>query len=371
MSFDFMKHKSPPALQGEFCRQRQERVLALLKQENLEGAIFFNRFYVYGLTGYWHAQPLTPTALYLDGSGQATVVTHEESPDAPALDEAVGYTPNFLFTFRENLPGLVAEKINELIQGKSRIGADLETPAAMLAGPRCEDITAAYQEIRRHKDADEVEAIKFTIECADAAYAEAKRVIEPGVTEVEVMAAMQHAATSTAGEMLSGFGQDYRCGCPGGFARPRPIEDGEIFVLDVGIGVRGYRSDLCRSFAVSGTPDEVQSAAHERILEMFPFGEAMMQPGNSCAEMFEKVVEKLDGWNGYQFFHHAGHGIGLDAHEYPRINPKWDDTFAAGDVIAYEPGLYHESLRGGIRIENNYWITDQGPEKLSHFPMDL
>ena len=97
----------------------------------------------------------------------------------------------------------------------------------------------------------------------------------------------------------------------------------------------------------------------------------MMKPGHSCKEMFEVIAGKLDDWKGYQFFHHAGHGIGLDPHEFPRINPHWDDAFAVGDVIAYEPGLYHEKLSGGIRLENNYVIREDGPEKLSHFPFDL
>ena len=52
--------------------------------------------------------------------------------------------------------------------------------------------------------------------------------------------------------------------------------------------------------------------------------------------------------------------VGLDAHEVPRINPGWDDTFEKGDLVAFEPGLYHESLSGGLRLENNYLITEDG-----------
>jgi len=55
----------------------------------------------------------------------------------------------------------------------------------------------------------------------------------------------------------------------------------------------------------------------------------------------------------------------------PRINPAWDDTFESGDVVAFEPGLYGDELRGGIRLENNYLITGSGFRQLSHFPLDL
>lgn len=364
-------HGIPPNLDEASCRQRQSRVLSLLEREELDGATFFNRFYIYALTGYWHEQPLTPTALFLASDGVATLITHEETPDAPAIDDLVDYIPNHLFTFKENLPGCVAEKLNPLLKGHDQIGTDNETPAAMISDPQCVDLTSEYQEIRRFKFPDEVEALRFTIRCADKAYEEGKKIIEPGMSEVDVMASMHRAATLEAGEMLSGFGQDYRCGAPGGFARRRSIESGEIFVLDVGIGVRGYRSDLCRSFAVNGEPTEAQAEAHARILEMFGIGESMMMPGQSCREMHEIIEKELDGWKGYRFFHHSGHGIGLDAHECPRINPKWDDLFQVGDVVAFEPGLYGEALNGGIRVENNFYITENGPEKLSHFPMDL
>jgi len=71
------------------------------------------------------------------------------------------------------------------------------------------------------------------------------------------------------------------------------------------------------------------------------------------------------------FPHHLGHGIGLDAHEVPRLNPEWDDTLQVGDVIAIEPALYATELRSGIRLEQNYLITESGAERLSVFPLDL
>ena len=53
------------------------------------------------------------------------------------------------------------------------------------------------------------------------------------------------------------------------------------------------------------------------------------------------------------------------------LNPFWDDTFQAGEVIAVEPGLYSAELRGGIRLENNYLLTETGVELLTPFPMEL
>ena len=63
--------------------------------------------------------------------------------------------------------------------------------------------------------------------------------------------------------------------------------------------------------------------------------------------------------------------VALAGHEAPHLNPNWDDTFQAGEVIAVEPGLYAPELRAGIRLENNYLVTETGVELLSDFPLEL
>lgn len=363
---------TPPVLDPASCRARQETLRSYLSEKELDGAVFFHRHYVYALSGYWHEQPLTPTAIFIATDGDTTLVTHDGNPNAPAADTVLPYVPNHLFTLKPNLSGCVAEVLNPLLAGCKAIGTDEQTPAAMLAGVACRDLTEDYQYLRRRKHADEVAALEFTIQCAERAYAAALQLMEPELEEMELMAAMQEEATFAAGEMLSGWGQDFQCGVPGGFAlRHKKAEAGELYVLDVGVGVRGYRSDLCRTFAVDGKPTDRQREAHARVVEVMKAGEAFLKPGQSCREMFDFVHRELEGWNGCSFFHHAGHGIGLDAHEVPRINPAWEDQFEPGDVVAFEPGLYREDLRGGIRLENNYLITESGARQLSHFPLDL
>lgn len=362
---------TPPLLDRKRCRERQASLCRYLGGNDFDAAVFFDRHYIHSLTGYWHDQPLTPVALLLKQDSHATIVTHYESPDAPAADEIVEYVPNYLFTLKPSLSACVTEQLNPLLKGLTRVGTEQQVPAALIEGPTCQDISEDYQYIRRRKDEDEVTLLEFTIACADRAYTEALRVIEPGVSETEIMAAMLEKATFVAGEFLSGWGQDFQCGAPGGFARRRKIEDGELYVLDVGVGVRGYRSDLCRTFAVNGNPTEKQQKAHSQVASVMKLGETFLRPGQSCKEMYDIIFNELDGWEGYRFFHHAGHGIGLDAHEVPRINPAWDDTFQVGDVVAFEPGLYGDSLLGGIRLENNYLITEGGYRQLSHFPLDL
>ncbi len=99
--------------------------------------------------------------------------------------------------------------------------------------------------------------------------------------------------------------------------------------------------------------------------------EATAKPGKSCKELFNEVQAMLDKAPYGVFNHHLGHGIGLFPHEAPHLNPNWDDVFEVGDVFTAEPGLYAPELRAGMRLENDYLVTDTGVENLSNFPMDL
>ena len=142
-------------------------------------------------------------------------------------------------------------------------------------------------------------------------------------------------------------------------------------IYDLTAIYRGYCCDLCRSFVVGGKPSAAQQEAYHLIMEAFAYVEATVKPGKSCHALYTEVHAMLDGQHGWSFSHHLGHGIGLNPHEAPRLNPNWDDVFQPGDTFTAEPGLYGDDLRGGIRIEHNYLVTDSGVQKLSHFPADI
>lgn len=361
-----------PSLDPSLCRARQNALRTLLEEKNLGAALFINRHYVHALTGYWHEQPLTLAAVIVATDGKTTVAAPGDSVDAPAADQQIPYDPQRLCTLIENIEAELIEALSPALAGFKRIGAGASVPSSSLNGSAAwVDITTAYQFLRRRKDSDELALLRHSIRGAEAAFAEARRHLVPGITEIEIYAAMQSAAVTAVGELLSAWGNDFQSGSPGGVPRQRPTQAGELAILDVGVGYRGYRSDLCRSFAVDGTPSKAQQAAHARVLEALDHAEKSVRPGVSCKTLFDEIHAMLDGWNGYRFFHHLGHGIGLDAHEVPRLNPNWDDTFHEGDVVAVEPGLYGRDLRAGIRLEQNYLVTDSGIERLSHFPLEL
>lgn len=369
-----------PALDPDSCVRRRERLATLVDSQSLDAALITNRGFVHALTGYWHRQPLTPVGLVLHArsgaaQGNATLIVPENdraraTQDA-LVDNILTYTAITGATLGESLDASLMYAADPALGSATRIGVCGSAPVATRPDRSMHDIAAAYQRIRRAKDADELALLRAAIRAAEATYVVARRSLEPGVLETELHAAMLAEATGCIGEALSGWGNDFQSGSIDGTPRRRPIESGELAIFDIGVGVRGYRSDLCRTFSVGGVATDEQRKAHAHIVDTLTWLEDRMGPGVTCSSLFAEAHERLQGWNGCVFPHHLGHGIGLDAHEVPRLNPAWDDVLAVGDVIAVEPGVYAPTLRAGIRLEHNYVVTEDGVERLSRFPLDL
>jgi Xaa-Pro aminopeptidase len=97
----------------------------------------------------------------------------------------------------------------------------------------------------------------------------------------------------------------------------------------------------------------------------------MAKPGVRCREIFDAVDAHFRAKRGKGIPHHLGHGVGLQPHEFPHLNPKWDDVMIEGEIFTAEPGIYDAELSAGIRIENQYLVTKSGVENLVRFPLEL
>src|SRR6185503_2489481 len=99
--------------------------------------------------------------------------------------------------------------------------------------------------------------------------------------------------------------------------------------------------------------------------------EKMAQPGVRCRDVYAAAEEMARGATGNGFAHHLGHGTGLQPHEFPHLNPRWDDVLMEGEIVTVEPGVYDDSLRGGVRLENQYLVTRDGLRNLYSSPLEL
>jgi len=361
-----------PALSLDGCRKRQERLRTRLADEKLDAALMMDPRHIHYLSGYWRSgRVLMPAALLVHVDGRTILVTPSPCAEETAADRMYNYEADRIGTLIDHPYTELHQMLRPHLKGVRALGVD----AVQLPGsPDKEEprrISGILLALRRTKDPDEVALLEVGIRGCDAAYARARELLQAEITEVELYAEMLAAATKALGEPLTEFGNDFQCGAPGGPPRNRTVVQGETAILDLGVVYRGYSSDLCRTFVVGGRPSDAQALAHQRILQELEYIEAAVRPGESCRKIYDEVHGRLDGFRGWTFPHHLGHGIGLSAHEAPRLNPHWDNTFEVGDVFTAEPGLYGDDLRAGIRIEHDYLVTATGVKRLSHFPTDL
>jgi Xaa-Pro aminopeptidase len=304
------------------------------------------------------------------------------APLKPALeaaaDQIVTYEAQWHSTLRNDQREASSVELLKALTSKAairRVGVEFScctSHLTALPGERV-DIEPTLYGLRRRKDADELARIRKAIAASGKMYELARQIIEPGITEIEVFNRLQAAAVEACGEMLTGTGNDYQCGARGGPPRNnRRAASGELYILDLGPAYRGYFADNSRTFAVNRRPTDEQQTAWQYVMKVFQHVEQVARPGKSCQELFREAQAILDEAPVGVFNHHLGHGIGLFPHETPHLNPHWNDTLEVGEVFTCEPGLYDEHvLRAGMRLENDYVVTETGVENLSPFPMGL
>ena len=138
-----------------------------------------------------------------------------------------------------------------------------------------------------------------------------------------------------------------------------------LSILDFGVVYEGYTSDTTVTVARAPLSEAqeklvalVEKAA-ETALPLYQAGSPIRLAGKAAENVFTKAKRVMP--------HTLGHGIGLEIHEYPRVSGKIDaeKVFKPGMIVTLEPGLYDPKL-GGVRLENDVLITEEGNEVLTH-----
>jgi Xaa-Pro aminopeptidase len=142
-------------------------------------------------------------------------------------------------------------------------------------------------------------------------------------------------------------------------AQPRDqvIKDGDGIVIDMGVSLDGYMSDLTRTVFV-GKPDDQFRKIYDIVLAAQLTAEELVQTGmtgGDAHDIAHKVIEEA-GY-GDSFGHGLGHGVGLQVHESPRVGGTSGDVLQDGMVITVEPGIYLPGW-GGVRIEDMGYFKD-------------
>ena len=373
-------------LSKEGCTARQMRLIARLSKANIDAAIISHPKEVYYFTGVIIPEefPGPPVLLWLGADGVSLLIAHTDQGE-PCVDECVTFAPSVGGTVTPNLREVASGLIVEALQARGlkagrlgwqgeslpqRLGMAVEQGIGGM--PEWIAIDPVLADMQEVKDPDEIELLRKVVQVDLAAYAAAEEVIAPGVNELEVLAAAQKGAHLAAGEKVFHDG-DYQCGEMGGFARDRKIEAGELYVIDAWSVYHNYWADLCRTFAV-GEPSEVQQSVFEHIKGFHDQVGEYLRPGKDgreCAIAMDAYIREHPKLADVGLVHHAGHNVGLRAHQMPDLNKERGGKLRIGNVVSVEPGAYIPEARAGVRLENMYLITEDGLENMSPYPMEL
>ncbi|MDO8307853.1 MAG: Xaa-Pro peptidase family protein [Actinomycetota bacterium] len=228
--------------------------------------------------------------------------------------------------------------------------------------------------MRAVKDPDEVALLERSCAITVAGLAGLAEEIRVGVTEVDLARRLEQifgslGAEDRAFDSIVGAGPN--SAIPHHRPGRRPLEAGDLLVVDAGARVDGYHADMTRTFVVGADPDTWQSDIHGAVWAAHAAATAEYRPGADARSVDGVARAVIDSAGfGAAFTHGLGHGVGLEIHEAPMVGPRATGSMAPDMAITVEPGVYLLG-RGGVRIEDTLVVTDNGPRVLTEAPREL
>jgi Xaa-Pro aminopeptidase len=223
--------------------------------------------------------------------------------------------------------------------------------------------------LRAVKDADELAIIAANQKTNERIYKQALKEARPGMSEADLQKLIRRIMLDLGVEeafdtiVATGPNSSLPHAIPGGGR----IKAGEYLLIDMGVKHNWYHSDMTRTVCVHKS-----SALHEEIyaivLEAQLAALRAVGPGVPCAEI-DGAARTVIAEAGFSdaFGHGLGHGVGLEIHEAPTLNPRSTDILEPGMVVTIEPGIYLPGF-GGVRIEDLVIVTETGYQNLTSLP---
>lgn len=349
-----------------------ERIQEILKERDLDGLLLTdekNQRYAAGFA-------FTDGAV-LVGRERAWLITDSRYIEAAEKAAAVGVTV-WLYDRERPLMERLKAAIREA--GMERLAAEdgklshreylaYEQALGMALLPAGE----LMAKLRAAKTEEEIGAMRAAQAIAERALEEVLGLIQPGMTEKQVMAelvyrTLRHGSEGNSFDPIVVTGT--KTSMPHGVPGDRVICEGDFVTMDFGSTKNGYCSDMTRTVAIGYATDEMKNV-YNTVLRAQLAGINAARAGvlgRDIDAAARKVI--ADAGYGEYFGHGFGHSLGLDIHEWPSANPSGVTPMPAGAVCSAEPGIYLPG-RFGVRIEDVIIIREGGCENITKAPKEL
>ena len=369
-----------------------DRVRSLMAEQELDALVVRAPDNVLYLTNFWGMKGYDAVVFPREGD---PVLICLEASEADAERAAWTSEVRLFHGYDESdprPPGLRAlDLARQLASDYERVGIELSlgTQAAdrMVGEPTtfpkawfdafsdATDATPLLNTARAIKTDQELERMRLANEIAARAMEHTAAQLHPRMTESEAAAVWQawvhghgtglHDRVELAlGFSLVWSGPGIRTFTATG---SRPIREREPTLFEIWVVADGYWCDHTKNL-VPGQLDPRYAELERGLMQVYAAAIDFARPGASLAELDRTIRQGLTelGYPG-QPSHPVCHGVGARAHEPPYAHQAGGGTIEIGMVLAIEPGVYWPQ-GGGLRVEDNFLITDSGAEKLSRFP---
>ncbi len=340
---------------------------ASLERENLEGYVVSENTNILYLTGFPYGGKLL-----IPREGESRLYVHGVNYEL-AKQTAKGCRVE-LVRWGEKNEQQVAAELRRL--GIRHVGLDVLDVSVYLQLSRAlknielKPFRRLVEALRTVKDETELKYLRKATELTSEGIRTAFEVIKPGVSELEVATEVEYSMRRRGSEGIAFdtiVASGVRSAFPHWDCTDKPVSKGDLVVVDLGARFRYYRADLTRTVVV-GKPSAKQARIYEVVREAQDRAFKRLKAGVRACDV-DTAAREFIAKAGYgEFFvHNVGHGVGLEIHELPSLNPENKERLEAGNVVTVEPGIYVPDF-GGIRIEDTVLVLENGAEKLTEAP---
>lgn len=369
-------------------RTNLDRLQDFFGARGVTAALLANPWTITWLTGY--APPIQTGPSPFDGGpvlawwqgGELTLIGGDG--EAAALRAACGAAAEVRayagYTFEEPL-AVVARQMTVLravLGGWDGRGAQVAVelrflPAALFNATQEALPAAAWlpidgqvEPLRAVKTPEEIAKVRAALALCDLAQAEVRAHARPGVSEIALWGALKARLEAEAGARLPLHGDllaGVRTADIGGPPGPYVIQEGDPVLCDIGPRLDGYWGDNCGGY-FAGAPAPELARIYGIVRDTLRRGVDAVRPGLAACDLDALLRERIRAAGYEPYPHHSGHGIGVSAHEEPRLVPYNPTPLAPGMIITLEPGIYLPGV-GGVRLEDVVLVTETGCELLT------
>jgi Xaa-Pro aminopeptidase len=235
-----------------------------------------------------------------------------------------------------------------------------------------EGIIENYRLIKNQK---EISSIKKACHLSDMAFEFIKNNVRLNDSEIDVKIKLENYIRSHGGDLsfssIVAFGKN--SAIPHHMSTSYKLQPKACILLDFGAKIEGYCSDMTRVIFI-GKPSDKQLKMYNAVKETqevaIDYLRTHMKKGLEMKEVAKLANSHLEALGFSDVPHSLGHGVGLQVHEEPSINPYSKEKPIPGMIITIEPGVYIPNL-SGVRIEDTALITKDSIELLTKSPKGL